>query len=217
MSRKKPTEAGTAQGGLKLGIGPRAVPARSAQEHAGAVGELERPGAIGAAASRDGSRSGEIDADPGGCQRRDRAFGSICQTLSGKSEAALILPTVSREFGECTRPRYSLRASSDRAGRPSSVRSAMFIATTTPEHPAKLRWSGIQGRPPPTSGIVPAGANTCRSYGAWPTVARLAINMALLTELPVGRVPSRGVQRCATSGLTVTDANRAARCLQFTI
>ena len=47
---------GKAQGRTKL-PGPRAVPARSAQEHARALGKPERQGAIEAAASRDGSRS----------------------------------------------------------------------------------------------------------------------------------------------------------------
>jgi glycerate 2-kinase len=50
------------QGGIKRWTGPRAVPARSAQEEARVLGRPERPGAIGAAASRDGSRSGESDA-----------------------------------------------------------------------------------------------------------------------------------------------------------
>jgi hypothetical protein len=84
---------------------------------------------------------------------------------------------------KCARPRSSLTASLERASRPSSSRSAMFIATATAEHPAKLRRSGTQGGSPPTSGSVRANSNTCRSYGAWPTAARLAINMALLTEL----------------------------------
>src|SRR5664279_2172028 len=44
---------------IKLGIGPRAVPARSADKHARLLGTPERPGA---AASRDGSRSGELEA-----------------------------------------------------------------------------------------------------------------------------------------------------------
>ena len=42
--------------------GPRAVPARSAQEKARVPRKPERPGAVVAAASRDGSRSGELDA-----------------------------------------------------------------------------------------------------------------------------------------------------------
>jgi DNA-binding beta-propeller fold protein YncE len=56
-----PLTPGEAQGGIQPWIGPRAVPARSAQEHVGALGNKERPGAVGAAASRDGSRSGEFD------------------------------------------------------------------------------------------------------------------------------------------------------------
>ena len=59
----------------------------------------------------------------------------------------------------------------------------MFIATTTPERPVKLRRSGTQDGPPPISGSVWVSSNTCRSYGAWPAAARLAIDMALLTEL----------------------------------
>ncbi len=59
----------------------------------------------------------------------------------------------------------------------------MFIVTTTPERPTKLRRSGTQGNPPRPSGSVRANSNTCRSYGAWPAAARLAIDMALLTEL----------------------------------
>ena len=51
------------QGRIKLWIGPRAVPARSAQNHARVPGKPERPGAVGAAASRDVSRSGEPGAD----------------------------------------------------------------------------------------------------------------------------------------------------------
>jgi hypothetical protein len=114
---------------------------------------------------------------------------SICQTVSGKSAAALILPPVARESGECVRPRCSLHASFDGADRPSSARSAMFIVTTTPERPVKLRRSGIQGEPRPTSGSVRVSSNTCRSYGAWPTAARLTINMALLTELSASPPP----------------------------
>jgi hypothetical protein len=129
------------------------------------------------------SRSGKTDAAPGRGQRRSRVFGTICQTLSGKSKAALILSPVARESGKCARPRHSLHAPFDRARRPSSVRSAMFIVTTTPERSVKLRRSGTQGGPPPTSGSVRVSSNTCRSYGAWPTAARLTIDMALLTEL----------------------------------
>jgi CheY-like chemotaxis protein/HPt (histidine-containing phosphotransfer) domain-containing protein len=50
------------QGDIKLSVGPRAVPARSAHKHAQMLGKPERPGAVEAAASRDGSRSGELDA-----------------------------------------------------------------------------------------------------------------------------------------------------------
>ena len=46
-------------------FGPRAVPARSAQELAGVLREPERPGAIAAAASRDGSRSDDPDEHAG--------------------------------------------------------------------------------------------------------------------------------------------------------
>src|ERR1035441_6712583 len=42
-------------------IGPRAVPARSAQKQTRALGASERPGAVGTAASRDGSRSEFVD------------------------------------------------------------------------------------------------------------------------------------------------------------
>ncbi len=61
--------------------------------------------------------------------------------------------------------------------------SAVGGRTTTPERPTKLRRSGTQGGPPRPSGRVRANSNTSRSYGAWPAAARLAINMALLTEL----------------------------------
>jgi hypothetical protein len=44
---------------MRLSIGPRAVPARSAQKYARVLGRPERPEAVGAAASRDGSRSAE--------------------------------------------------------------------------------------------------------------------------------------------------------------
>src|ERR1035441_1420062 len=44
-------------------IGPRAVPARSAQGPAWLLEKPERPGAVVAAASRDGSRSAVLDAD----------------------------------------------------------------------------------------------------------------------------------------------------------
>jgi CO/xanthine dehydrogenase Mo-binding subunit len=49
----------TAPAALQDSAGPRAVPARSAQEHSSVLGKPERPGAVGAAASRDGSRSAE--------------------------------------------------------------------------------------------------------------------------------------------------------------
>jgi PAS domain S-box-containing protein len=44
-----------------LSVGPRAVPARSAPEYAQGLGKPERPGAVDAAASRDGSRSEGLD------------------------------------------------------------------------------------------------------------------------------------------------------------
>src|ERR1035437_3835813 len=50
------------QGCIKVWTGPRDVPARSRQGHASLPGKQEPPGALGAAASRDVSRSGEIDA-----------------------------------------------------------------------------------------------------------------------------------------------------------
>jgi Rad3-related DNA helicase len=57
------TEPGRPLPGWHKFTGPRAVPARSAQEEAGVLGRPERPGAVRAAASRDGSRSGrELDA-----------------------------------------------------------------------------------------------------------------------------------------------------------
>jgi non-canonical purine NTP pyrophosphatase (RdgB/HAM1 family) len=52
---------GVQQGLFELRNGPRAVPARSAQKNAGLLGKSDRPGAQRAAASRDGSRSGELD------------------------------------------------------------------------------------------------------------------------------------------------------------
>ena len=143
--------------------------------------------------------AGELTKHP---QTQGRSI--ICQTVSGKSEAALILQTVSGEFGECTRPRYSLRASSDRVDRPSSARSAMFVVTTTPERPAKLRRSGIRGGPPTTSGSVWANSNTCRSYGAWAGSALLAIDMALLTELSISPPPRRRSARNACEAQMLT-------------
>jgi hypothetical protein len=53
---------GQGQDRIKLWIGPRAVPARSTQKHGRVPGKPERPGDVGTAASRDGSRSGELDA-----------------------------------------------------------------------------------------------------------------------------------------------------------
>jgi succinoglycan biosynthesis protein ExoA len=50
------------QGCIKLWVGPRAVPARSAQKHVELPERPERPGAVEAAASRDGSRSGGLGA-----------------------------------------------------------------------------------------------------------------------------------------------------------
>jgi XTP/dITP diphosphohydrolase len=52
---------GVQQGLFELRNGPRAVPARSAQENAGALGKSDRPSAQRAAASGDNSRSGELD------------------------------------------------------------------------------------------------------------------------------------------------------------
>jgi CO/xanthine dehydrogenase Mo-binding subunit len=49
-------------GWIEPTVGPRAVPARSAQDHPRALGESEHLGTAGAAASRDGSRSEELDA-----------------------------------------------------------------------------------------------------------------------------------------------------------
>ena len=50
------------QGCTKLWTEPRAVPARSAQECPPALGDPERPGTVGSAASRDGSRFGALEA-----------------------------------------------------------------------------------------------------------------------------------------------------------
>ena len=74
----------------------------------------------------------------------------------------------------------------------------MFIVTTTPEHPTKLRRSGTQGGSPRPCGSVRTNSNTCRSYGAWPAAARLATNMALLTELPATPplLPRRAKSTC---------------------
>jgi CO/xanthine dehydrogenase Mo-binding subunit len=60
--KKYRTVPAAAQDGSKPSGGPRAVPARSAQENIGALGEPGHAGAVGAAASRDGSRSAEPDA-----------------------------------------------------------------------------------------------------------------------------------------------------------
>jgi CO/xanthine dehydrogenase Mo-binding subunit len=51
-------------------VGPRAVPARSAQAHSGVLEELGHEGAVGAAASRDGSRSGDLEAAPAAPKKR---------------------------------------------------------------------------------------------------------------------------------------------------
>ena len=56
---------GVSQGRIKLWIGPRAGTARSAQIHVTVPGKLECPGYVAAAASREGSRSGELDAAVG--------------------------------------------------------------------------------------------------------------------------------------------------------
>ena len=52
---------------------------------------------------------------------------------------------------------------------------------------------GVQ--PAQISGAVRANSNTCRSYGAWRTAARVAIDMALLTELlGLPLLPIRGAR-----------------------
>jgi hypothetical protein len=63
------------QGCIRRWVGPRAVPARSAQEHARRLGKPERPGAVGAAASRDGSRSDELDAATLRVDLRNHCYG----------------------------------------------------------------------------------------------------------------------------------------------
>ena len=55
--KSKVGELAVVQGGIKPRAGPRTVPVRSAQEQAKSRGTPERPGAVGAAANRDGSRS----------------------------------------------------------------------------------------------------------------------------------------------------------------
>src|ERR1035441_7027919 len=50
------------QGCTKLWVGPRAAPARSAQQHAKVFEKRERPGTVEAIASQAGSRFGELDA-----------------------------------------------------------------------------------------------------------------------------------------------------------
>ncbi|MGD0263088.1 MAG: beta-propeller fold lactonase family protein [Verrucomicrobiota bacterium] len=60
-----PLQPGEAQGRIELRNGPRAVPARSAQETARVIGKPECGEPARAAASRDGSRSGELDAPLG--------------------------------------------------------------------------------------------------------------------------------------------------------
>ncbi|MGD0261142.1 MAG: xanthine dehydrogenase family protein molybdopterin-binding subunit [Verrucomicrobiota bacterium] len=58
---KKYRRAAKAQGYLEPWVGPRAVPARSVQEQSRVLGTSDHPGAVVAAASRDGSRSGKVD------------------------------------------------------------------------------------------------------------------------------------------------------------
>src|SRR6266478_10084208 len=66
----------------------------------------------------------------------------------------------------------------------SSVRSAMFIATTrSPGQAPEERHVSWLGDWP----VSPTPIGTCRSYGAWlNSGGLLAINIALLTELPKG-------------------------------
>jgi hypothetical protein len=88
----------------------------------------------------------------------------------GGAGTAVLLASVGRLSSvpsESARARCSLHASFDNADRPSSARSAMFIVTTTPEYPAKLRRSGTRGGPQPTSGSVRSISKKCRSYGAF--------------------------------------------------
>jgi hypothetical protein len=72
-----------------------------------------------------------------------------------------------------------------------SVRSAMFIATTVSQ-PIKLRRSGMFRYRAPFLRATASGerrAIPCRSYGAWFKWGPVGtINMALLTELSVGRL-----------------------------
>jgi HPt (histidine-containing phosphotransfer) domain-containing protein len=68
------------QGYSKPSVGPRAVPARGAQKHAQVLGKPERPGAVGAAASRDGSRPGELDAARASTPPREPAETSALPT-----------------------------------------------------------------------------------------------------------------------------------------
>jgi hypothetical protein len=65
------------QGCIKL-PGPRTVPARSAQKHASVLGKPERQGSVGAAASRDGSRSDpELDEALSECENWERGIGPM--------------------------------------------------------------------------------------------------------------------------------------------
>src|SRR5271166_4048895 len=66
--KPKSETLGGGQGCLKLG--PRAVPARSAQKHLRWLRRPESPGAVGAAASRDGLRSDpELDGGLRSCRQ----------------------------------------------------------------------------------------------------------------------------------------------------
>src|ERR1035438_7204893 len=79
--RKVPTLQ-SAQGRIKLGMGPRTVPVRSPQEPARMLAIPQNPGVAGAAADRDGSRSGELNAAP-------QSAGRIFRLKDARQQASL--------------------------------------------------------------------------------------------------------------------------------
>jgi hypothetical protein len=143
----------------------------------------------------------------------------ICQPAASKSEGRLILSTVSREYGA--------RVDTMRHKWYSSINKPVTpLARSAPQGGCSFFREGLRvklPRPPLTRQQQLQKWRLQRLIRIFhipietPIMRRVRARGLQARTFPVGRVPSRGVQRCATSGLTVTDVDRADHDLQFTI
>jgi CO/xanthine dehydrogenase Mo-binding subunit len=208
--KKYRTMPAAPQEGIKPSGGPRAVPARSAQEHSRVIGTPKHRREVGAAASRDGSRSGKIEAAP--APPKKRGIGLAC-SYRGVSLGAEGVDAAGAIVSVQTDGSVIVSSGITDMGQGAQTQMSQIAAEVLGISMDRIRFLNTNTSRVPDSGPTVASRGTIMGGSA----AKKAAEIVRATLLGVGAELTRvAAEKCELAGNYLVEKRSGKRLASFT-